>query len=107
MDWPLLATTCHLNVCGPSVPGSVNVPASDTSFPTKTDWSGPAFAAGGTLFTVIENNSASLRLGEPLSVTRTVTLNDAGPSAGVKLNAPVAELIAAPAGAPGSRLNVR
>ena len=66
--------------------------------------------AGETLgsFTVMENVSESLRLGEPSSVTVTVTEKTPGPwdSLGVQLNRPVNGSMLAPLGAPGSKLKV-
>src|SRR5205823_5317896 len=66
------------------------------------------FSTGGefTSLTTTVNVLASLSGGVPLSVTRTVSMLVEGPcaSVGVQVNAPLAELIAAPAGAPGSRL---
>src|SRR6266550_2748069 len=51
----------------------------------------------------------SLEGGEPSSVTRTVIRFVLGPSAsvGVQVNTPFVKLMLAPAGAPGSKLNVR
>src|SRR5439155_18677512 len=50
----------------------------------------------------------SLEGGEPLSVTRTVIRFVLGPcaSVGVQVKTPFVELMLAPAGAPGSKLNV-
>src|SRR5262249_50161917 len=61
-----------------------------------------------TSLTVTWIDLASLRLGEPLSDTRTVMLYTPGPwaSVGVQVKTPVLVLMAAPAGAPGSRLKV-
>src|SRR5262249_7086231 len=69
-------------------------------------------AKRGGLFTSLTTTVklfASLNAGEPLSVTRTMTLFVLGPwaSLGVQLNTPVVALIVMPAGAPGSRLNVK
>src|SRR2546426_3666702 len=62
----------------------------------------------GGAMTKMENVSVSPSGGVPLSVTRTVAVLVLGVCAGVgvQVNTPVAELIAAPAGAPGSRVNV-
>ena len=66
--------------------------------------------SGGSLpsLTVTVIVSKSLRVGLPLSVTRTVMGKLPGPcaSVGVHANAPVAPLIVAPAGAPASRVKV-
>jgi hypothetical protein len=62
-----------------------------------------------TSFTVTVKLLVSLRLGEPLSVTRTVTGLLLGPcdSVGVQLNTPLPLLIVIPDGAPASRLYVK
>src|SRR5258708_16892188 len=69
-----------------------------------------AASTGATLtsFTVMVIVFSSKRLGEPLSVTRTVTGKLPGPwaSVGVQVKAPVAGSMLAPAGAP-LRLKVR
>src|SRR4051794_12446620 len=60
---------------------------------------------GARFVTLIVIVSEASRFGAaPFSVTRTVTLTVAGPSAGVYVKAPEVALIAAPAGAPLSRL---
>src|SRR5262245_29615943 len=61
-------------------------------------------AVGATLSTVTVKVRMSLNPVVPLSVTRTVMVNEPGPSAGVHVNAPVAGSMLALAGAPGSRL---
>src|ERR1051326_3713184 len=59
--------------------------------------------------TITLNPWASLRLGTPLSVTRTVTLfvTGAGLRGGVQVNTPLDLLMTAPAGAPSSKLKTR
>src|SRR4029453_10874772 len=61
-----------------------------------------------TSFTVTLNVRVALKLGTPLSVTRTVTGLVLGPwaSVGVQLTPPLLALIVMPAGAPGSILYV-
>src|SRR5438105_4157052 len=61
-----------------------------------------------TSLTMIVMVSKALSTGEPLSLTRIVTLFVLGPcaSVGVQLNRPLVGLIVAPDGAPGSRLKV-
>src|SRR5437016_296199 len=60
--------------------------------------------AEGAAFLIVRLRvCVSLRAGEPLSVTRTVTLAIAGPSGGIQVNKPVFGSILAPAGA-ASRL---
>src|SRR2546425_670604 len=58
-------------------------------------------------FTTMVNDFASLRTGDPLSVTRTVIrfVLGAWVVEGVQVNTPVVGLMLAPDGAPGSRLN--
>src|SRR5580765_6990251 len=62
-----------------------------------------------TSFTVMVKNRAALRVPNPLSVTRTVIGFVLGPcaSVGVQVNTPETGSIAAPTGAPASRLKVR
>src|SRR3954470_15771428 len=62
-----------------------------------------------TSFTITVNVLVSLRAGVPLSVTRTTMLLVPGPCAseGVHVKTPLLDPIAAPVGAPGSRLKVR
>src|ERR1043166_7728080 len=57
------------------------------------------------LCTTTWNERVALRLGVPLSVTRTVTMFVLG-SDGVHVNKPLLASMAAPAGAPASRVNV-
>src|SRR5205814_2212146 len=59
--------------------------------------------------TVILNDRAALRLGTPLSVTKTVTMLVEGGwlVGGVQVNTPLAASMVAPAGAPGAKLKVR
>src|SRR5262245_47103853 len=68
----------------------------------------PSTGALFTSFTVTLNVLVSLKLGDPLSVTRTVTGLVLGPwaSVGVQLTTPLPALIVIPAGAPGSKLYV-
>src|SRR5262245_54545677 len=72
--------------------------------------SGTAASVGAsfTSLTVTWNVFVSLRLGVPLSVTRTVMLYTPGPwaSVGVQVKAPVLGLMLAPAGASAWRLEV-
>src|SRR5436309_846173 len=68
----------------------------------------PMAASEGAPFnsvTTMPNVSAALMAGEPLSVTRTVTVFVLGPwaSDGVQVNRPLVGLMLAPAGKPGSR----
>src|SRR6266581_3049900 len=62
----------------------------------------------GAEATTILKVFASLKGGEPSSVTRIVTVLVAGekPIGGVQVKTPLVALIVAPAGAPGSRVNV-
>ena len=59
-----------------------------------------------TSFTTTVKLFAALKLGDPLSLTRTLIVFVLGPcvSLGVQVNIPVAGLMLAPAGAPASRL---
>src|SRR5882672_966097 len=63
----------------------------------------------GALATTMLKVLKSFNAGEPLSVTRTVTWFVIGvkPTDGVQVKTPLAGLMIAPAGAPGSRLKVR
>src|ERR1043166_9332058 len=63
---------------------------------------------GAARETVTVKLCAALRGGEPSSVTRTVMRLVLGPcaSVGLQVNTPLVGWIRAPAGAPGSRLNV-
>src|SRR2546427_118131 len=78
--------------------------------PAVTLWLAIAVSTGATLtsFTTMVIVSLSLRFGVPLSVTRKVTVLVPGPwaSVGVQVNRPFVGSIVAPAGEPGSRLNV-
>ena len=87
---------------------SVAVAVNVSRLPSLTVLFPIAASTGATLtsLTVMLIVSESLSAGEPLSVTRTVTLYVPGPwlSVGVQVKTPVVALIAAPAGAPASRL---
>ena len=72
----------------------------------------PMAASEGALFnsvTTMLNVSAALMAGEPLSVTRTVTVLVLGPwaSDGVQANRPLVGLMVAPNGAPESKLKLK
>ena len=109
---PVGAPESKLNVrllAGRSASLAVAVKLSST--PSSTVWLPIGSSTGATLSspTVMVIVSESSSAGVPSSVTRTVTSNVPGPSAslGVQLNAPVVGSIAAPVGAPESKLNVR
>src|SRR2546422_11596205 len=69
----------------------------------------PTRGASGCCSTVTDTGLMSKRFGEPLSVTRTVMMCelDAWACTGVQVKTPFVELIVAPCGTGGSRLNVR
>src|SRR6058998_2692908 len=89
---------------------SLAVTAKLTRLPSLTVRLAIALSTGAlfTSLTITVKVFASLKAGEPLSVTRIVIVLVLGPCAspGVQLNSPVDGLIDAPAGAPASRLNV-
>src|SRR4051812_14487487 len=94
--------------CVSARPGSVKAAVRLTPCPSET--TPPAAAvvvsdwiAGATLFTATPKLRVALSGGEALSVTRTVTTADEGPSTGVHVKTPVTGSMAAPAGA-ASRL---
>src|SRR5262249_15949498 len=77
--------------------------------PTPTAWLPGSVRLGAVLtsLTVTVSVFVALRLGAPLSVTRTVMLKvPSCVSVGVQLNTPLGALIVAPGGAPGSRLKL-
>src|SRR5262245_59982682 len=88
--------------------GSLAVAVRLNVAPSFTVWFGITASAVGsfTSFTVTEKLFASLRLGEPLSVTRAVMVYVPGPwdSLDVQVNRPVMGWMPAPGGAPESRL---
>ncbi len=85
--------------------GSLAVAVKVSAVPSSTVLSPMAARTGDALtsFTVTVIVSESLNAGEPLSVTRTVIVNEPGPcaSVGVHVKTPVLGLIDAPDGAPG------
>src|SRR5262245_56223672 len=87
-----------------SRPGSANEPVRDRVPPRMRVSSPSMLTVGATLRTETANDFASLSLGRPLSVTRTVTVARIGPSAGDQVIRPVTGSMAIPTGAPASRL---
>src|SRR5258706_2274353 len=108
---PAGAPESRLNVsdCA-GISGSLAVLVKVSSTPSVTVLllMGERMGALFTSFTTIEIVSKALRAGEPLSVTRIVTLFVPGPcaSVGLHVNRPDDPLMLVPEGAPGSRLNV-
>src|SRR5207247_743414 len=99
----------YVNVLA-GISGSVAVTVSVIAVPSLTDRSPIGANTGGrfTSLTVTVKVFASLRLGEPLSLTRTVMVMGVVPTdaSGIHVNTPVVALMWAPAGAPGSKLYV-
>src|SRR5947208_2024653 len=91
--------------------GSVAVFVSTKVFSSSIIWSAGTVSTGAR-FTSLSLHDAlpiSLEGGEPSSVTSTVIRFVLGPCASVgdQVNTPFVELMLAPSGAPGSKLNVR
>src|SRR5439155_1312308 len=91
--------------------GSVAVFVTTNVLSSSIIWSAGTVRTGArfTSVTTTVKLRASLEGGEPLSVTSTVTRLVLGPcaSVGVQVNTPLVALMLAPAGSPGSKLNVR
>src|SRR3989442_15189366 len=91
--------------------GSVAVFVTTNVLSSLIIWSAGTVRTGArfTSVTTTVKLRASLEGGEPSSVTRTVIRFVLGPcaSVGVQVNRPFVELMLAPSGAPGSKLNVR
>src|SRR5438046_7587220 len=91
--------------------GSVTVFVTTNVLSSLIIWSAGTVSTGArfTSVTTTVKLRESLEGGEPSSVTRTVIKFVLGPcaSVGVQVNRPLVALMLAPAGAPGSKLNVR